>query len=446
MVLKKFRINIIIQIAALVALIFVLSYLVFKTSLYATMFIVCAAIIIQITYLIRYVERTNQYLIRFFDAVKYSDFSQSFLPEGLGSSFDALRRSFSDVISAFRKNRSEKEEQYRYLQTVVKHVGVGLIAFKKQGEVKLVNSAAKKLFKIAHLKNIHSLESISPALVEQLLQIKAGKKTLIKLYHNDEFLQLAVYATEFKLAGEKIILISIQDIQGELEEKEMEAWQNLIHILTHEIMNSITPITSLTATVNEILSHTHNLKQNLPDLDDIQQAINTIHKRSEGLMQFVESYRSLTLLPNPDFQIVGVARLFEQVVHLQQNELDLKNISVSQMVKPQTLKITADPEMFERVLINLLLNAIHALENTTNPRIELTAELNERSKVVIRVTDNGKGILPEIENRIFIPFFTTRKNGSGIGLSMCKQIVRLHNGTISVKSKLNQHTAFTIMV
>lgn len=446
MILKKFRVKLILQIIAILLVMMLLNYLIFYTELYATLLVVTVIFIIQIVYLIHYVEKTNQYLIRFFDAIKYSDFSQSFAPEGLGSSFDSLRNSFAEVINAFQHNRSEKEEQYRYLQTVIQHVGIGLLAFQRNGEVELINTAAKRLFRINHLKDIHNLENISPGLVAHLLNIKSGKKTLFKLYHNDELLQLAIIATEFKLSTRTIVLVSIQNIQGELEEKEMEAWQNLIHILTHEIMNSITPITSLSATVNQLLDANRD-RQPLPeDVDDIKQALNTIHKRSEGLMRFVESYRSLTLLPKPDFQILKLNDLVERIIALQKPQLESQSIELETEIVPKNLSLAVDPEMFERVLINLIINSMHALEENEDGKIFIKAGLTERGKTFIQVIDNGPGILPEVQNRIFIPFFTTRKEGSGIGLSMCRQIVRLHNGSISVKSEPGVETVFTIII
>jgi len=441
MFIKKFRIKLTLNILLLTILIFLLNYIYFETSLYATMIILGIIIVLQILYIINYIEKTNQYLIRFFEAIRYSDFSQSFSIQGLGSSFDELRKSLSSVIDAFQKSRSEKEEHYRYLQTVVKHVGIGLIAFKKDGSVELINTAAKRLFRINHLKNIHALDSFSPKLSRHLLSIKPRKKTLLKITHNDEMLQLAIYTTEFKLGGEQIILISLQNIQGELEEKEMEAWQNLIRVLTHEIMNSITPITSLAETVNDLLLNESNSTNYS---DDIKNAVRTIKNRSEGLLHFVNTYRQLTRLPKPDFQILKAAQLIDNVYQLMKSQMEKDGIHFESKIDPHSLEVTADPQMMEQVLINLLTNAIYAVKELKNPEIILTAQLDRYGRVLLMITDNGTGILPEVQERIFIPFFTTKKEGSGIGLSMCKQIIRLHNGSINVKSSPDNKTTFTL--
>ncbi len=448
MFLKKFRFNVIIQIIFLLILIFLFCYLSLQTNLYATIFIIAVIIILQTYALIRYVEKTNQYLKQFFDAVKYSDFSQSFASTGLGSSFDELKAAFADVIKAFQKSRAEKEEHFRYLQTVVQHIGIGLLAFQPDGDVELINTAAKKLFKTGQIKNINSLESFSPELVKKLLLLKSGEKVLIKIYDKDELLQLAIYAAEFQLRNKKITLVSIQNIQGELEEKEMEAWQNLIRILTHEIMNSITPISSLASTVNQMLiketPENYTNKEGSFNLDDIRSSVQTIQKRSEGLLHFVDTYRKLTRLPKPNFQIIPISDLFEQVSQLMHSQIQGKKINLIFKVTPKSLELTADPELIEQVLINLLLNSAQALNNIKEAQIELNAFLNKRGRVVVQVMDNGCGLLPEVQDKIFIPFFTTKKEGSGIGLSLCRQIMRLHRGTINVQSEPNVKTIFSL--
>ncbi len=444
MVLKKFRLTLIFQVVFLTLLIFLLSYLVLSTTLYASIFVVSIVIVVQIYVIINHVEKTNRHLRRFFEAIQHSDFSQSFSVKGLGSSFDELSDSFSGVIRAFQKSRSEKEENYRYLQTVVKHVGIGLLAFSKSGEIELINTAAKRLLGINHIKHLLSLKSSHPELVSKLLRLRGGEKTLIKMSDDNEIIQLAVYTTEFKLGGKHIMLVSLQNIQGELEDKEMEAWQNIIRVLTHEIMNSITPISSLAATVNDILANYLTQNDRNDTLDDVTSAVQTIRKRSEGLLHFVDNYRNLTRLPKPDFDIVRLSKCFEQVQSLMQNQLDNAGIKFKIEINPRSLEVTADPEMLEQILINLIMNAIQAPKNRPDPLIELTAALNTRGRVIIKITDNGAGIPEDIQENIFIPFYTTKKEGSGIGLSLCRQIMRAHRGTISVASVPEKKTVFTL--
>jgi len=260
---------------------------------------------------------------------------------------------------------------------------------------------------------------------------------------------LALYATEFRLRQQKYTMVSVQNIQSELEEKEMEAWQNLIRVLTHEIMNSVTPIASLASTANDLLmqipeDREDSKKTPLTAIDDVSSAVQTIERRSQGLLRFVDSYRKLTRLPKPNFQIFPISELFERVQQLMQSQISERGIDFQTRVDPESLELTADPEMIEQVLINLLMNAIQASARKHKPRIRLTASMDDRGRTVIRVTDNGPGITDEAMEKIFIPFFTTKKEGSGIGLSLARQIIRLHRGSISVQSKPHVETVFTL--
>lgn len=450
MVYKTFRFNCILRIILLAASVGLFFYLIFQTSLYSATFIVGIAIIYQVYALIYYVDKTNRDLTRFFQSIKYEDFSQTFKENGLGSSFDALKSSFTEVSNAFRKARAEKEEHYRYLQTVVQHVGIGLIAFRPDGEVELINNAAKRLLKVSHLKNIKSLGPLSKSLVNTLFELKPRENALVKVEMENELLHLALYATEFKLRGEKFTLVSLQNIHSELEEKEMEAWQKIIRVLTHEIMNSITPIASLTSTINELITEAYRkekAKKKSDDeaLSDIQQALQTIHKRSQGLLHFVDAYRNLTMIPKPNFQIFPVQDLFKRVEKLMQANIVQAGASLMVQVEPHSLELTADPELIEQVLINLLLNALQALNGQEGAKIELNSYLDDRGRIIIQVADNGPGIPEENLEKIFVPFFSTKEGGTGIGLSLSRQIMRLHRATISVRSVPNVQTVFTLV-
>ena len=450
MVYKSFRVNCIIRILLLGATLCGFFYFLFKTTQYAALYIIGAFILYQIYSLIHYVEKTNRDLARFFQSIEYSDFSQTFKNNKLGSSFDALNKAFTEVMNAFRKTRSEKEEHYRYLQTVVQHVGIGLIAFQPDGEVELVNTAAKRLLKVPRLKNINSLESLSKPLVDALFRLKPKEKALVKLENNNEPLHLSLYATEFKLRGQKYSLVSIQNIHSELEEKEIEAWQRLIRVLTHEIMNSVTPIASLASTINELIqerfeSPEFEKEKASESSNDIYQALHTIQKRSQGLLHFMDAYRNLTLLPKPKFHIFSVNELFTRVEKLMQSHIAEKAVSFKTHIEPQGLELIADPELMEQVLINLLLNALQAVEGQKNAKIELSGSLDERGRIIIQVIDNGPGIPQENLEKIFIPFFSTKEGGSGIGLSLSRQIMRLHKGSISVHSEPNVNTVFTLL-
>ncbi len=438
MVYRNFRINCVIRILTLALSILAFFLIMTQTSLYSALIIIGAAIVYQTYALIHYVEKTNRDLTRFFESIKYSDFSQSFKEHGRGKSFDSLKNSFHEVIDAFRKTRAEKEEQARYLQTVVKHIGVGLIVFQPNGEVELINKAAKQLLGINQLKNIKSLRS--QKLANALSTFKPREKATVKVEIDNETLHLSLYGTEFKLGGNKYSLISLQNIHSELEETEIEAWQKLIRVLTHEIMNSVTPISSLASTIHGLVNE-NMISESLTDVKDAAQ---TIKKRSKGLMHFVDAYRNLTLIKQPHFEIFPIRELFARIEKLMHTDFKAKEIKLAISIKPETLELTADTELLEQVLINLLLNAQQAVEGRKNAEVILEARLDKRGKIIIEVKDNGPGIPKENLEKIFIPFFSTKKGGSGIGLSLSRQIMRLHKGSIGVHSNPDKETSIIL--
>jgi nitrogen fixation/metabolism regulation signal transduction histidine kinase len=447
MVYKRFYIDCTIRVLILSATICLLAYLFFKTDFIAAAIFTSLFAAYQIFALIRYVTKTNRDLTRLLDSIKYSDFSQSFTNSLKGSGFEELHTAFTEVIREFQRTKIEKEEHFRFLQTIVDHVGIALIAFNPDGKVELINNAAKKLLKVPRLGNIHDLESIDPRLAQKLLELSPGAKDLVKVQQGDDLLQLSVYATGFVLRKQQLMLVAMQNIQSELEEKEMKSWQTLIRVLTHEIMNSITPIASLSATAYGLLKN--NQECQVPEsmnevIGDVRDAVNTIEKRSKGLLDFIENYRKLTRIPKPDFRIVQVKNLLERVGNLMRDQLEHRAVDFTIRVDPETLEITADQALIEQVLINICKNSVEAVDSVSKPRIELSAGTDGLGNPVVKVIDNGKGISEEVAEKIFIPFFTTKAQGSGIGLSLSRQIMRLHKGTLSVTSKPNVETTFVL--
>lgn len=400
--------------------------------------------------LIYYAEQSNRRLGKFLDSIRYNDFATTFSTNVKGKTYEHLNASFNEVIQLFKNTRAEKEVQYNYLQTVIQHINTGIIAYRKDGEVDIVNNAIKRLFGINNLKHIQQLNALDESITHQLLNIKAGDSILIKLLKEDTVLQLAVVATEFKKQGEEYLLVSFQDIHAELEAKEIESWQNLIRVLTHEIMNSITPISSLTTTVNQMVFEEESAGAEMRSLDadereDVKLALETIGKRSEGLLNFVELYRNLTRIPKPNFRHIPVFDLIQNVEQLFAIQLKENKISFSYKILPETLHLTADPDLLEQVLINLVLNAIQALEECKNPKIKIVSRFNSNNRVIIEIADNGKGIKPDLLDKIFMPFFTSKKEGSGIGLSLSRQIMHMHKGSIHVKSITKKGSVFTLV-
>ena len=445
---KNFRLNIVGRLLLIVLTVLLLFTIVDWSKYVISTIILGLLVIFQVIALIRYVERTNRKLTMFLESIRHSDFVSSFSDHGLGKSFDELNTAFNEVINEFKKTRAAKEEHYNYLQTVVQHVSIAIIVFRKDGKVDLINNAFKRIFRLSNLRYIHELSSIDKNLAEILLHIKAGESDLIKVFNENELLQLSVRATEFRMRGEDFVLVSMQNIHSELEAKEMDSWQKLIRVLTHEIMNSITPIVSLSSTVKDLLidEETVLLRQEI-DADDVesaQSALNTIERRSQGLLNFVQVYRNLTRIPKPNFRYVEVNELFDRVENLLLPKIEERQIDCTCKVIPPNLMLTADPDLIEQVLINLVINSIHAVQDVEKPTIRIQAVSTSQHRVSISVSDNGYGIKPDNIEKIFVPFFTSKKEGSGIGLSLAREIMRLHKGNITVRSNPQIETTFSL--
>jgi nitrogen fixation/metabolism regulation signal transduction histidine kinase len=442
MVFKNFRLVCTVRTVVLAATLALSLYLIMQTRLYATAAISIAAVIYQIGTLIHYVDKSNRDLSRFLLSVKHTDFTSTFPDDGKEGSHRELRETFDSVLKELRQTRGEREEQYRYLQTVVQHIGIGLIAFDLSGHIDLVNSAAKRLLGVTSLRNINDLDRLSQGLSARLHGLTSGQRQLYKIELPGEILQVSIAATEFKLGQRAIKLVSFQNIASELAEREMEAWQQLVRVLTHEIMNSITPISSLASTSRQMLENGQVSGESGPE--DLLNAVTTIEKRSQGLLHFVDAYRSLTRVPRPRFKIVRASDLLERIAQLAGSRPDASNVVITVDCQPPTLELTADPDLVEQVLINLTANAVQALDGQAGGEVQLLSRLSERGRVLILVRDNGPGISPEALESIFVPFYTTKKDGTGIGLSLSRQIMRLHKGEISVSSVPGEGAAFTL--
>lgn len=382
-----------------------------------------------------------------FSAITFDEASQTFKTNSNDNHVYECCKKLNEALASSKNNRRDRDSDYQFFRNIVQHVGIGLLTFKKDGAVQIINSAARKLLRVGPITNISQLNDNSPTLVEAFQKLKTGGRELIHLKIGDDTVQLSVFAIELTLRGEEIKLISMSNIQSELEEKEMEAWQNLVRVLTHEIMNSVTPISSLAVTVEEELKK--QLGAPVPqipkdEMEDMHLSLQTISRRSEGLIRFVKEFRSLTQVPQPRLSEIALQPLLEEMAMLHKKELSDRGITLSTHTEPSQLTALADKNMIEQVLINLIKNAMQAFEEQPEKRIELNAYTSDKGRPVISVRDNGTGIDPEALEKIFIPFYSTKKSGSGIGLSLSRQIMRVHEGRISVKSRLGEGTEFLL--
>jgi signal transduction histidine kinase len=442
---KRFRIQVALRVGAIAALAAAAVYLAAAHRLYLPAALVGGVGVGVAVSLVRYTEKSARDLTRFLESVRYADFTRRFTDDGRGPVFEDLRDAFEEVTSEFRRLRAEKERQVRYLEQVVQHLGVALITYQDDGEVELMNTAARRLLRTGPIRHVEALDRVSDALTEALRTLDSGEQAMVRVEEEDRTLQLAVRVSRFQLQGEPHALASIQDLRNELEEKEMEAWQQLTSVLTHEIMNSVAPISSLASTAHRRLQ-TPDGDDSVSDdaAADVREAVDTIEHRSESLINFVDAYRSFSDIPSPEYEVIDARELLNDVHRLLRAQIEEQALSVTVSVNPPDLTLTADPDLLDQVLINLALNAIQAVEDQKEARIELRAYVDRRSRPVIQVEDNGPGIPPDVQEKIFVPFFTTKEDGSGIGLSLSRQIMRLHGGSISVRSTPEEGTVFTL--
>jgi len=444
---KSFAFGVIYRVVLLVLVAFIGISIYLNENSYLLAFILFMALLFQTYNLIEYGNTTNKKITRFLESIRYADFSSSFTKDSpLGKSFKEMNMSFNEVINAFKKTRAEKEEQMLFLQIMIQHINTGIISFDHTGKIGVINGAAKQLLKIPQFKDIYDFGKLSKDLLDKILQIKPGGSFSIKINHD---LHLNFQSASFKMGGVSWTLLSFQNIQSELQKNELQAWQNLTKVLRHEIMNSMTPIASLANSLGIILEE--DMEEINGDLvidqdgyEDLREGLNTIAKRSSGLVDFVNAYRDYTNIPQPSIKNFTVKVLFENISVLLKEELSKAGVCLTCDINPKDLELMADQDLIQMILINLVKNAKEALDKSHNKTIFLKAGMNTQSHPYIQVIDHGEGIVPEALERIFVPFYTTKKTGSGIGLSISRQIMNLHKGHLEVYSKPNEQTVFTL--
>lgn len=406
--------------------------------------------------LYRFVSSTNAELTRFFDSLRYNDFNQCFESSndrnGLfrakgGAHFETLLKALNELTDGFNISRQEQEESLRHLKSLTDHLPIPLLSLSSSGRIQLHNNAARRLFGRVSVNKIEDLGVFGKGFCNTISELQPGSRRLVNFAYDGVQRQLAVSVTHIQTHTPNGTisenLISLQDIQSELDSVQLQAWQDLVRVLTHEIMNSITPVASLAKTAVELVDDAQvklkqsNCYQGLAEgLNDVQSAVSTVARRSDGLMQFVQSYRSLSVLPAPRKQRISLCEMFKRVHALFLGEWREKGITFSVNAEPSDLQVYADPGLMEQVLINLLHNAEQAIANVSpqvqNPCVCLSARLNQMGYVLVEVADNGPGIPEDIMSEIFVPFFTSKPEGSGVGLALTRQIMIAHGGSVSV--------------
>lgn len=397
---------------------------------------------LQTYFLIHYVNQTNRKIAYFFDAIKNEDFTLRF-PEKLSvKSLEELNHSLNMLNSMIQEIHLKKQAQEQYYQEILKQADIGILTINPKGHILYANPTVERLLNYHPLNHIKQLNQIDKKLYEQFADLKPFESRTHQLVNEREKIELALKSTTIAIDNQSLLLVVIQDIRKELDEKETDSWVKLIRVLTHEIMNTITPITSISESVlkyfkkgEKVLSEDefseHHIQSTVKGLE-------VIKEQGNNLMSFVQSYRKFLSVPEPDKQLIPAQDLLGKVALLMGNN----SVKIELIIDPENLELFIDEKQLTQVLVNLGKNAQQSLGNQADGKIKFFAGVDEKDKKFIKVWDNGPGIPADLIDEVFIPFFTTKNTGTGIGLSLSKQIMRLHRGSIQVVSREN--TVFTL--
>jgi two-component system, NtrC family, nitrogen regulation sensor histidine kinase NtrY len=437
--LKNFTLIVVLQIVCIAILLWVSAYYHIKGHILLTILFLAFSLIVIYT-LISFVNTTNRKLKIFFESIQYEDFAITFKADNKkGKSFQSLNESMNAVIKSFNHVRAEREASLHFIQAIVQHITIGIISYTHDGKVELANQAILQLLGIRRLTNISELENQFPEIHATIVNIKSNESKLIK--HLNQELQFSIKDTI--LRDRKIRLVAVHNIRSELQSRELEAWQNLTKVLRHEIMNSLTPIVSLSETMKEIIVHDLNTddgNKRQESIDDLSSSINSVIHRSKSIMNFVNAYREFTNVPAPQLNKIKVSDILREVATIYHANATM---NISYDIK-NDFELEVDQEQIEQVLINLIKNAVEACIQVINPNIKIVASL-EKQKKTITISDNGEGIKEENMDKIFIPFYTSKEQGSGIGLSLSKQIMQMHGGSLAYAKNSSGGAVFTLV-
>ncbi|MDX1476206.1 MAG: ATP-binding protein [Saprospiraceae bacterium] len=431
------------HIGLLVVLLLLSLYLVTREEMIPVAAVLVALAVATIVSLFRLVNRTNEHVADFLMSIKYDDFEQTYTSQPDETSERALFGAFNLINRKFRNIRLEKEMQFHYFQALVNQVRTGLIGFDDTGKTILMNPALQSLLHKSYFPTLSSIERYDADLYTRMKDLQPGENMLFKREFINTTIHVAIQSTQIRLDNRTFRFYSFQDIHDELQEQEVQSWQKLIRILTHEIMNSVSPVVSLAHATDDLLASSAELDAEVRE--ELHSAIRAIKARSEGLMHFTEAYRQLTRLPEPRLAPVDAVALMDRIITLMTPDLQEAGIRLERNFSGGPVEMQADSEMLEHALINLFRNAVDALGGISAPVIR--AEVRRQGEaVMLRVADNGPGIPEELRDQVFVPFFTTKEQGSGIGLSLSRQIAQLHGGRLTVFCPPGGGTEMTLTV
>ena len=444
---NRFYIQVIIRILLIVINGLAISLFISQEDKIMASLISALLLIAQTAYLIKYINKTNANLASFLLRIQSKDTAVNYQDNQSIKSFKGLNISFDQINSELKQIRIENEQKSHYLNTIVDHAKIGIIAFNDKGKIELFNPEALKILQCEKYQFMNTLQEKLPDFHQAIADIFSEKSQIIKLNLNSEILNLTIKKTMIDIGSNTIHILSFQNIKRELDHNELESWQKLIQVLNHEIMNSLTPITTLSKVIRRYIQKDGSTKKASEINDEIIKdiAINSeiIEERGKGLIDFIEVYKNITRNPELNLTKFKIGQTVEKIHKFYQEQLNKKQIKFEVDINPK-FKLYADEALIEQMLINLIKNAIEALAKTQNPILKISASQNKEDVLTMNITDNGIGIPSTEIEKIFIPFYSTKKKGSGIGLSLSRQIMYLHKGSISVQSIPEKETTFSL--
>ena len=448
MISRNFYVQIIFRVVLLVAAALGAGFAVASES--NLIAFVCVATIIPVVInLIQLLNTTNRKMSYFLESIQNNDSTLIFPTQISGKPIRELYDGLNKINEQIKQLKIENQQREQYFQTILENVGTGIITCNSKGFVLHANSAVRRMLGLDVLNHINQLDRISRTLFQAVQQIKPFEQKLVSVTSERGTIELSLKATSFKTQTDELLLLSVQDIRNELDEKELDSWMKLIRVLMHEIMNSIAPITSLSESLSKLFTVDGKLvlREQIDEktISTTARGLGVIGEQGNGLIQFVESYRKLTRVPKPDQKIFKVEELVNRMKVLYSSLENSDRVKLAVVVNPPELELFADENLISQVLLNLLKNALEALNGRTDGLIRIMVKVGKNNRPEITVADNGSGIPDEIMEQVFVPFFTTRENGSGIGLSLSRQIMRVHGGSLQVRSVPGKETVFSMI-
>ena len=446
--MKNFRLNIFIRVALITALAIAIAIILSQRPSFFIPAGLALVLIGTIINLIIYIEKSNRDLTHLLLSIRQGAFTESFLSGKRGKKFEELSGALNDVVSEFARINLEKELHHQFLEALNENISVGILTFDDTGTLMTINPAAKKLINLSSFSKLEDFKKVNPILFERVQLIRPDQKMVIPIFLNNTLQQIGIQLKEIVIQQKRVKIFLLQNLNSELEAKEIDAWQQLMKVLTHEIMNSVTPIVSLSQAIRTILSTPEGISKSLNELDndnleDVYSGINTIESRSRGLVRFISAYKEYARPVELRITDVDLVEVIRNVVNLITPDLEQRAVRIVTNM-PDQLTTKLDRTLIEQVIINFLKNAIDAVKHDGTGRIAIAANRKGHDHIQVSISDNGHGMDEDTRANVFIPFFTTKPGGSGIGLSFSRQIIKQHGGTIHVSSEVGAGTVFTI--